>query len=120
MKQLLSLLVMFTIILSSTLSLAFEAGDKCTLKKGAVIGIWLLGGKLSPAQMVKDTPITISKITRDFADPKDPNTKEDIGEFLLSYDKPDFYCRIHGRDTYETYNHNLATDIAIFMLNDCK
>ena len=100
--------------------MAFEEGEKCTLPKDSVIGIWLLGGNVAPAQVAKDTPITITKITRDFQDPKNPTVKSDVAEFSLAYDTPDFYCSVHGFDPYETYKKNLWSDIAIFMLRDCK
>ena len=120
MKKLLVLLVTLTIVLSANITLAFEEGGDCTLPKNTVIGIWLLGSNIAPAQLAKDTPIKITKITRDFPDPKDANNTEDVGEFSLMYDKPDFFCKIHGFDPYETYKLNLWSDIAIFMLKDCK
>ena len=120
MKKLICLLVTISLLAISGPLMAIEEGGKCVLKKDSIIGIVLITGQVAPAMMVKPTPITVTKITKDVPHPDIPNLKYDMGEFSLSYDKPDFYCRIHGVDSYDTYKKNLGSDIGVFLMEFCE
>ena len=119
MKKLICLIVTIAILTISNPLMAEEI-TKCKLPNGTIIGIALVTGQFSAAAIVGDTTFTVLKIHKKVKSLKNPDLPErDIGEVSLGYDKPAFFCPIHGVDPYETYVSNLGTDVALIFMDQC-